>query len=134
MQFYYDFKKMAVTNPLDGITNFFINPRMIDGFKQLKLDDCCYPDQLTLDDENLPILVFPLEALGLDKAIVTLDDNGRNGKIKTDGLTIYFNKEKKSHIIRVNTVLGSKPRKTKEGFEIRMADIVKSIVNEENIW
>jgi hypothetical protein len=125
---------MMVTNPLDGITHFFVNPRMIDGFKQLKLDECCYPDQLSLD-ENLPILTLPMEALGLDKAVVTLDDNGRNGKIKTNGLTIYFNKhDSKKNTIRINTVLGSKPRKNSDEFELRMTEIVKSIVKEENIW
>jgi hypothetical protein len=125
---------MAVTNPLEGITHFFVNPRMIDGFKQLNLDKCCYKDKEVLGlSEGLPILWFPLEALELDKAIVTLDDNGRNGKIKTDSLTIYFNKEAEPNTIRINTVLGSKPRKIKID-DIRISEIVKSIVKEETIW
>lgn len=110
MQFYYDFNKMMVTNPLEGVTHFFINPRMIDGFKQLRLEEYSGPDNLTLD-EGLPILVLPMEALKLNKGIVKLDDNGRNGHIKVDGLTIYFNLHEKKHLIRVNTVLGYKPRK-----------------------
>ena len=110
MQFYYDFNKMMVTNPLEGVTHFFVNPRMIDGFKQLKLEEYSGPDNLTLD-EGLPVLILPMEALKLNKGIVKLDDNGRNGHIKVgDYLTIYFNLHKKKHLIRVNTVIGYKPR------------------------
>jgi len=99
-----------VTNPLEGVTHFFINPRMIDGFKQLRLEEYSGPDNLTLD-EGLPVLILPMEALKLDKGIVKLDDNGRNGHIKVgDYLTIYFNLHKKKHLIRVNTVIGYKPR------------------------
>lgn len=107
MQFYYDFNKMMVTNPLEGITEFFINPRMIDGFKQLNLAHYSGPDNLTLD-EGLPVLIFPMSALKLDKGIVKLDDNSRNGHIKVDGLTIYFNFHHKKHLIRINTVIGNR--------------------------
>lgn len=132
MQFYYDFNKMMVTNPLEGITHFFVNPLMIEGFKQLALDECCYPDQLSLD-QRLPILILPMEALKLDKGIVKLDDNGRNGNIKVDGLTIYFSLHEKKHLIRINTVIGYRFRKANTT-TVSMADIIASMVKEENIW
>lgn len=111
MQFYYDFNKMMVTNPLEGITQFFINPRMIDGFKQLRLDEYSGPDTLLLD-EGLPILLFPMSELKLDKGIVNIDNDGRNGHIKVgDSLKIYFNFHHRNHLIRINTVIGYKPRK-----------------------
>jgi hypothetical protein len=125
MQFYYDFNKMMVTNPLEGVTHFFINPRMIDGFKQLRLAEYSGPDNLTLD-EGLPILVLPMEALKLNKGIVKMDDNSRNGYIKVDGLTIYFNFHEKSHLIRINTVIGCKPRK----FE---STTIRAVTQEEMI-
>lgn len=133
MQFYYDFKKMMVTNPLDGITKFFINPRMIDGFKQLNLDRYCYKDEDVWKlHKGLPIVVLPMEALELDKAIVTLDDNGRSGKIKTDGLTIYFTKEDGNNdTIRINTVLGSKERRFPTEAEIKAVDMFE-ILN--RVW
>ena len=129
MQFYYDFNKMMVTNPLEGVNRFFINPRMIDGFKQLKLDEYSGHDNLSLD-EGLPILIFPMSALKLDKGVVNLDDNGHNGHIKVDGLTIYFNFHKNKEVIRINTVIGYKPRKF-DSTTIRAVtqeDMIKSII------
>jgi hypothetical protein len=109
MQFYYDFNKMMVTNPLEGITEFFVNPRMIDGFKQLRLDECCARDQVNLH-EGLPIIILPLKELKLDNGIVQLDDDGKTGNIKAGGLTIYFKKVKLDNkpTLQINTVLGSR--------------------------
>lgn len=112
MQFYYDFNKMMVTNPLEGITEFFVNPRMIDGFKQLRLDECCARDQVNLH-EGLPIIILPLAELKLDNGIVKLDDDGKTGNIKAGGLTIYFKKVNVHGklMLQINTVIGYKPRK-----------------------
>ena len=132
MQFYYDFNKMMVTNPLEGVTHFFINPRMIDGFRQLRLDGECTPDQLTID-EGLPILVLPMSALGLDKGVVKMDDNSRNGYIKVDGITIYFNFHEKRHLIRINTVIGYKAKRKPTDAEVKAFDMFEALIKAD-IW
>jgi len=129
MQFYYDFNKMMVTNPLEGITHFFINPRMIDGFKQLRLDECCAPDQVKLH-EGLPIMILPLRELKLDNGIVKLDDNGCSGNIKAGGLTIYFKKVKLDNktTLQINTVLGSRRSQYDDIRPITQEEMIKRVI------
>lgn len=131
MQFYYDFNKMMVTNPLEGVTHFFINPRMIDGFKQLKLDECCAPDQVKLH-EGLPIMILPLRELKLDNGIVKLDDDGRTGNIKAGGLTIYFKKVKLDNktTLQINTVLGSRRSQYDDIRPITQDEMIKKVIKD----
>lgn len=139
MQFYYDFNKMMVTNPLEGITEFFINPRMIDGFKQLRLDECCARDQVKLH-EGLPIIVLPLKELKLEKGIVYLDDNDKTGNIKANGLTMYFKKVNVHGklMLQINTVIGNKSSRYDGVSREDLAEMLSNTINEiqelEKFW
>lgn len=94
--FMYDFSNgKTITNPLDGVTHFYVSPYDLPTVWILlnigeKAKDCPDVDLVIQTHTNLPIIIMPLSILNLGKCMIKMYDDLSGGKISTGKKTIYF--------------------------------------------
>jgi hypothetical protein len=84
----------VITNPLDGVTHFYVSPYEVPevwtllniGSKVTDLD----VDLVIQTHTNLPVIVMPLSILQLGRCIIKLNDDMGGGKICTGKKSLYF--------------------------------------------
>lgn len=104
--FHFNFKTGTSVNPLELVKRFYINPNMIDGFRQLNLHTLCVDKEIDLVIiDNLPCVVIDLNVLNLEQAFIKYSNDGRGGTIKSGRKTIYFKFTTNADCIRFDTVL-----------------------------
>lgn len=110
MEFFYNFNSKQVVNPLDKITHFFVNPRMIDSWLSLKLGDKVKDcDVVIQESTGLPIIVLPISLLDFKTIRVKIEDNGNmliTNKLNEFSVQkLYVKPTEQEHIVRIDTVL-----------------------------
>ena len=106
--FHFNFKTGTSVNPLELVKRFYINPNMIDGFRQLNLSTLCEGTTVDIVIINeLPCVVIDISVLNLEQAFIKYSDDGRGGIIKSGRKTIYFKFTSHADCIRFDTVLFS---------------------------
>ena len=113
MEFFYNFKEGKIVNPLDKVSHFYVNPRIIDSWKTLELGD-----KLAEGDDivvkiigGLPVIILPISLLTLNVVHIKVNVDGgmiittdvRAGGIVT--LKIYAKPTEDATVIRVDSVL-----------------------------
>lgn len=93
--FMFDFSNgKTITNPLDGVTHFYVSPYEVPavwtllniGSKVTDLD----VDLVIQTHTNLPVIVMPLSILNLGRCMIRINDDLSGGKISTGKKSLYF--------------------------------------------
>ena len=112
MNFYYDFSSMKETNPLDGVTHFYVNPYMMESFKALHLAEKTIGMDLHVTIQpsmQLPVIVLPISILNLGKCKVKINHD-LSMIVYTKNAQIYMKPTADSNVVRIDSVLYSNNR------------------------
>jgi hypothetical protein len=107
--FLYDFKNNQTVNPFEGVTHFYVCPYEMSIWRTLFLANKIQEQELQMElviqeSTGLPLIIVPIEALGLGKCMIKMNDDF-SGKIISGKRTIYFRPTEQDHVIRITTVL-----------------------------
>jgi len=104
--FHFNFKTGTSVNPLELVKKFYINPNMIDGFRQLNLHNLCKDADVDLVIINdLPCIVIDINVLQLEQAFIKYNNEGTGGTITSGRKVIYFKFTTNVDCLRIDTVL-----------------------------
>lgn len=93
--FMYDFKTgNTITNPLEGVTRFYVSPyEMASVWTLLSIGEKIEHtsiDLVVLKENKLPVIVVPISILNLGRCMIRINDDLTGGKISTGKKSIYF--------------------------------------------
>lgn len=104
--FHFNFKTGKSVNPLELVKKFYINPNMIDGFRQLNLHNLCDGSEVDIVIINdLPCVIIDISVLQLEQAFIKYNNEGTGGIITSGRKVIYFKFTANADCIRFDTIM-----------------------------